>query len=122
MVAASVATVAPAQGQPTERPVHSQSATTIATGLHAVIDLSVQRVLVGDLVAASKYGTDKPIDDPAREKVVLDTVADLAVEYGADPDEVVAIFKDQIEASKVVPAWALPLSGCPSGPGADRTA
>ncbi|WP_217428218.1 gamma subclass chorismate mutase AroQ [Microlunatus speluncae] len=102
VLAASLVTAAPAQAQPTEPPARTESATKIATGLRAIVDLSAQRVLVGDLVAASKYGTDKPIDDPAREQVVLDAAADLAREYGADPAEVVAIFKDQIEASKVV--------------------
>ena len=101
VLAASLAAAAPAQARPTE-PAPTRAATKIATGLYSIVDLSAQRVLVGDLVAASKYGTDQPIDDPAREKVVLDTAADLAREYGADPDEVVAIFKDQIEASKVV--------------------
>ena len=101
VLAASLAAAAPAQARPTE-PAPTRAATKIATGLYSVVDLSAQRVLVGDLVAASKYGTDQPIDDPAREKVVLETAADLAREYGADPDEVVAIFKDQIEASKVV--------------------
>ncbi|WP_324609628.1 gamma subclass chorismate mutase AroQ [Streptomyces sp. WM6386] len=55
-----------------------------------------------DLVAAAKWGTDSPIDDPAREQQVLDTVAAQAQRIGADPDEIRRIFRDQIEANKLV--------------------
>jgi chorismate mutase len=61
-----------------------------------------ERIEVGDLVAASKFGTDKPIDDPAREQVVLDQARASAIQLGIDPDETVVFFRDQIEASKVV--------------------
>lgn len=84
------------------RPAESPAVRRTVSGLHPVVDLSAQRVLVGDLVAASKWGTDQPIDDPAREQVVLDSVAELARERGADPDRVVRVFRDQIEASKIV--------------------
>lgn len=40
-----------------------------------LVDLAAQRVLVGDKVAAAKFGTDQPIDDPAREQQILDSVA-----------------------------------------------
>ncbi|ATL32694.1 chorismate mutase [Streptomyces formicae] len=70
--------------------------------LHALADLSAQRLATADLVAAAKYGTDSPIDDPAREKQVLDAVAAQAREIGADPEATVRIFRDQIEANKVV--------------------
>ncbi len=53
-------------------------------------------------MAAAKYGTGGPIDDPAREKQVLDTVARAAREAGADPQVTVRIFRDQIEANKAV--------------------
>ncbi|MEV5981411.1 chorismate mutase [Streptomyces sp. NPDC052114] len=70
--------------------------------LHPLADLSAQRLATADLVAAAKYGTDSPIDDPAREKQVLDAVAGQAKELGADPVATVRIFRDQIEANKVV--------------------
>ncbi|MGW2833584.1 gamma subclass chorismate mutase AroQ [Streptomyces sp. NPDC001286] len=47
-------------------------------------------------------GTDSPIDDPAREQQVLDTVATQAQRIGADPDEMRRVFRDQIEANKLV--------------------
>ncbi|MEV2250345.1 gamma subclass chorismate mutase AroQ [Streptomyces sp. NPDC050147] len=70
--------------------------------LHWLADLAAQRLATADLVAAAKYGTDSPIDDPAREKQVLDDVARQARELGADPEATVRIFRDQIEANKMV--------------------
>ncbi|MEE4595574.1 chorismate mutase [Streptomyces sp. DSM 41524] len=70
--------------------------------LRPLVDLSAQRVLVADEVAAAKWGTDSPIDDPAREREVLAAVARQAEELGADPVATSRIFRDQIEASKVV--------------------
>jgi chorismate mutase len=65
-------------------------------------DASAERVQVADLVAAAKFGTPAPIDDPAREQVVLNTVRTLSVQMGIDPEVSVAIFADQIEANKQV--------------------
>lgn len=65
-------------------------------------DASAERVLVGDKVAAAKFGTPAPIDDPAREQVVLNNVRTLSVQMGVDPAVAVAIFADQIEANKQV--------------------
>jgi chorismate mutase len=73
-----------------------------ASALHSVAALSAERLATADLVAAAKWGTDSPIDDPAREQQVLDSVAALAEQAGADPDEVREIFRDQIEANKIV--------------------
>ncbi|MFI7320743.1 chorismate mutase [Streptomyces venezuelae] len=70
--------------------------------LHPLADLSAQRLATADLVAAAKYGTGSPIDDPVRERQVLDAVAAQAAEAGADPEATVRVFRDQIEANKVV--------------------
>ncbi|AUA15657.1 chorismate mutase [Streptomyces sp. SID8382] len=70
--------------------------------LRPLVELAAQRVLVADEVAAAKWATDSPIDDPAREREVLDAVARQAEELGADPAATTRIFRDQIEASKVV--------------------
>src|SRR5262249_37644360 len=43
--------------------------------LLALADLAAQRVQIADAVAAAKWGTDTPIDDPAREQAVLDNAA-----------------------------------------------
>ncbi|MFD2416650.1 chorismate mutase [Amycolatopsis pigmentata] len=65
-------------------------------------DVVIQRLRVGDQVAAAKFGTGKPIDDPAREAQELAQVRQDAVTVGIDPDATVRFFQDQIAASKVV--------------------
>ncbi|MET9558248.1 gamma subclass chorismate mutase AroQ [Streptomyces sp. NPDC006645] len=91
----AAAVPAVAQSQP------AGSALSAGRGLTALTDLFAERLLVADKVAAAKYGTDRPIDDPARERDILDDVASRAVGLGLDPDAVVAVFGDQIEANKV---------------------
>lgn len=70
--------------------------------LGELTDLAVKRVQVADLVAAAKFGTTQPIDDPAREKVVLDNVRTRSTELGIDPEDAVRFFRAQIEANKFV--------------------
>ncbi|MCX4680988.1 gamma subclass chorismate mutase AroQ [Streptomyces sp. NBC_01433] len=72
------------------------------TRLLPLADLSARRLATADLVAAAKWGTGSPVDDPVREKQVLDTVARQAREAGADPGATVRISRDQIEANKRV--------------------
>ncbi|WP_052488445.1 gamma subclass chorismate mutase AroQ, partial [Streptomyces sp. 150FB] len=57
---------------------------------------------VADRVAAAKRGTDKPVQDPAREREVLASAAAPARRLGADPAATVRVFRDQIEAGKDV--------------------
>ncbi|MFJ8676879.1 chorismate mutase [Streptomyces sp. NPDC093589] len=94
-------------------PSATPAVTTATTAQHAAAHspygelrplavLSAERLATADLVAAAKWGTGSPIDDPAREQVVLDTVAEQARQLGADPAATVRIFRDQIEANKVV--------------------
>lgn len=64
--------------------------------------LVIERLRVSDDVAASKFGTDSPIDDPVREEAVLAQVRTQAEADGVDPDTAVAFFQDQITASKIV--------------------
>ncbi|MFI7387295.1 chorismate mutase [Streptomyces sp. NPDC049813] len=71
-------------------------------GLGPLTDLVIERLRVGDDVAASKYGTDAPIEDPAREEQVLEQVRQQAVLAGVAPEAAVAFFRDQITASKAV--------------------
>ncbi|WPB94328.1 chorismate mutase [Streptomyces malaysiensis] len=70
--------------------------------LGSLTDLTIDRLLVSDDVAASKFGTDSPIDDPAREQQVLEQVQEQADALGLNPDTAVAFFQDQITASKTV--------------------
>ncbi|MFD7921966.1 gamma subclass chorismate mutase AroQ [Streptomyces sp. NPDC059740] len=70
--------------------------------LGAVTRWSADRLAVGDLVAAAKWHTGRPVADPARERVVLDAAADRAAAAGLDPDRARAVARDQIEAGKSV--------------------
>ncbi|WP_349498015.1 chorismate mutase [Actinoallomurus iriomotensis] len=70
--------------------------------LGPLTDLIIQRLRVSDDVAASKFGTGSPIDDPAREQQVLEQVRNQAGDLGLDPVSATAFFQDQITASKVV--------------------
>ena len=65
-------------------------------------DLAVQRILLSDEVAAAKFGTGRPIDDPAREQQVLDQVTTLSTGMGLDPATGTRFFRDQIDAGKIV--------------------
>jgi chorismate mutase len=68
----------------------------------ALGDVAARRVEIGDTVAAAKWGTTQPIDDPAREKAVRDSAAAQAPSYGVAPAVAVSVFSDQIAANKVV--------------------
>lgn len=70
--------------------------------LGELTDLAVRRVQIADLVAAAKFGTTQPIDDPAREQVVLDGVRTKAVALNLDPENAARFFRAQIEANKFV--------------------
>lgn len=74
----------------------------VAGPLGGLTDLVIQRLRVGDQVAAAKFGTSTPIDDPVRERQELAQVRQDAVASGIDPEATVRFFQDQITASKVV--------------------
>jgi chorismate mutase len=71
-------------------------------GLTALVGLDAERILLADKVAAAKFGTSTPIEDPAREQQVLDQAAELATEAGLDREQTTEFFRAQIEMSKVV--------------------
>ncbi|MFB6603036.1 chorismate mutase [Streptomyces noursei] len=96
----AVAAPAGAPARPTAGPLAAAPAP--ADRLRPLAALSADRLATADLVAAAKWGTGSPIDDPAREREVLAAVAAQARQAGADPEATVRIFRDQIEASKLV--------------------
>ncbi|KMS70361.1 chorismate mutase [Streptomyces viridochromogenes] len=104
--AVSLAGAAPAAAHSATPPATHAStpvrAASVSPGLTPLTDLFAERLLLADKVAAAKYGTDKPIDDPVRERQILDDVAVRAAGLGLDPDGVKAVFRDQIEANKLV--------------------
>ncbi|WP_329538795.1 chorismate mutase [Streptomyces sp. NBC_01358] len=91
------ATAAPSQQPPAAGVSHSGY-----DRLRPLVDLSARRLATADVVASAKWGTGSPVDDPAREQQVLDTVARLAREQGTDPQETVRFLRQQIEANKQV--------------------
>jgi len=98
--AAVLATIAPVASATTAPPAPTKKLTK--KSLQPLVQLSAERLLVSDEVAAAKWGTGKPIDDPAREQQVIDEAATQARQLGTDPAEVVRFFQDQIAASKDV--------------------
>lgn len=67
-----------------------------------LVDVAAQRMLLADAVAADKRTTGAPIEDLAREKVVLDVATVRGQELGLDPALVRSVVGDQIRASKAV--------------------
>jgi chorismate mutase-like protein len=67
-----------------------------------LVDLAVQRILVSDDVAASKFYTRAPVEDPLRERQVLAEAGRRSPEMGLDREATIRFFRSQIEASKVV--------------------
>ncbi|MGK3942790.1 chorismate mutase [Streptomyces canus] len=101
--AVALAATGPAVAVPVSgTPAAPRAAAPDLSVLHPVVELASARLATADLVAAAKWGTDSPIDDPAREQQVLDNVAAQAQQLGADPDEIRVVFRDQIEANKMV--------------------
>lgn len=79
-------------------PAHAPS----SNELTPVVALAAERILLADKVAAAKFGTTIPIEDPVREQQVLDRAAALAAEAGIDVPDTVQFFRAQIEMSKAV--------------------
>ena len=70
--------------------------------LFTLVDAAAQRLQTADAVAASKWTTGGPIEDPARERQVIDAVTAVAKEKGVDPLYVERAFRDQIDATVAV--------------------
>ncbi len=95
------AMAADADARTSNGPVSGTASTPIGK-LGPLTDLIIERILVSDDVAASKFGTGSPIEDPVREAQVLESVRKQADAAGVNADAAVAFFRDQITASKVV--------------------
>ena len=67
--------------------------------LFTLVDAAAQRLQTADDVAASKWTTGGSIEDPPRERQVLDGVAATARDRGADVGFVQRAFRDQIDAT-----------------------
>ncbi|RMZ59663.1 gamma subclass chorismate mutase AroQ [Chryseobacterium nematophagum] len=61
-----------------------------------------KRLSISPIVARSKWNTKAPIDDPAREKIILDSVQAKAKKLGIDENFAKDFFQAQFEAGKIV--------------------
>lgn len=70
--------------------------------LYELVDAATQRLLTADPVAASKWLSGGPINDPARVQQVLTAVTGDAESSGLPGDYVVTVFEDQIDATEAI--------------------
>ncbi|KXF76871.1 chorismate mutase [Paramesorhizobium deserti] len=73
-----------------------------ADSIEPLLGLIAERNAIGDQVALSKWESGKPVQDAAREAVVLSGVREQAPEHGLDPDDAARFFGMQIESNKLV--------------------
>lgn len=73
-----------------------------AGSLLTLVDAAAQRLQTADAVAASKWTTRGSIEDPVRERQVIEAVTADAKSRGVDPAYVEAAFRDQIAATVAV--------------------
>lgn len=72
------------------------------SGFDTLVGLSAARLETAETVAAAKWHTGSPIEDPAREEQVLEAARDQAARSAADPEHAAAVVRDQTEAHKTV--------------------
>jgi chorismate mutase len=104
-------------------------AMTIAAPAHAddadpvveLVDAAAQRLQTAEPVAATKWRTHDPIEDPQRVQQVLTVVSADAVSRGIDPDDITRIFTDQISATEAIEytrfaQWKFEPASAPAAP------
>ncbi|MFJ7209286.1 chorismate mutase [Streptomyces sp. NPDC098789] len=101
-VVAVVACAPPSRGAGPAPASTTARDTALDQGMRTIVRLASERVKTADVVAAAKWGTRQPIDDPDREQAVLDGVTAQAAKRGVDEAAVRRIFEDQIAANKAV--------------------
>ncbi len=72
------------------------------TDVEQLLTLQKTRLDVAAPVARSKWNSHAPIDDPAREALILDDVAARAQLLKLDPQWTRRFFQDQFDAGKIV--------------------
>lgn len=79
-------------------------ATPEQAALKQLLILVDQRLAVAPLVAKAKWNSGAPIDDPAREKLILDAVAVQAAQAGVNAAFAREFFQAQFDAGKLMQA------------------
>jgi len=95
------------------------AAADVPSPLFALVDAAAQRLQTAQPVAASKWTTGGSIEDPARERQVIDAVVAAAKAQNVDPGYVERVFRDQIDATVGVEyghfsAWKLDPASAPT--------
>jgi chorismate mutase len=67
-----------------------------------LLRLIAQRLDVAPLVARSKWSSGGPVDDPAREQLILEEVQKQAFAIGLTPQFAAAFFQSQFDAGKLI--------------------
>jgi chorismate mutase len=70
--------------------------------IRTLLTLIDQRLALAPLVARAKWNSGAPIDDPQRERQILDAVAQQALHAGVDPAYARRFFQDQFDAGKTL--------------------
>ena len=70
--------------------------------LFALVDAAAQRLQTADPVAAAKFKTGGPVDDPQREQQVIDNVTSAVAAKHIDAEYVKSIFRDQMDATNAI--------------------
>ncbi|QQQ03423.1 gamma subclass chorismate mutase AroQ [Lysobacter enzymogenes] len=83
-------------------PAAAQSPTPTSSGFERVAELSAQRLLLADAVAASKRASGKPVEDAQREGEQLARVREQATARALPAEPAAAFFRAQMEANKLV--------------------
>ncbi|MGW5115926.1 chorismate mutase [Streptomyces noursei] len=104
LVAVTVLGIAPAQALTSD--TSNTNVTSVANqrqhAMNQLARFAAQRLLTADLVAASKWISGAPIEDPDREQQVLEAMDAEAQRLGIDRAIVQRVFRDQMEANKYV--------------------
>jgi len=80
----------------------SSPPSALRSNVRQLLSLQKSRLDVAAPVARSKWNSGAPIDDPARERIILDDVASRARSMGLDEQWTRRFFQDQFDAGKVV--------------------
>ena len=67
-----------------------------------MLELIQQRLAIADDVARVKWNTGAAIEDPPRERAIIDAIGRQAPDYGLSAGAAQDFFRAQIEASKIV--------------------
>jgi chorismate mutase len=68
----------------------------------ALAGLAVRRLALANDVAAAKFSSGQPIEDPVRERMILHSVSCALKDTGRYQELGMRFFRDQIEANKII--------------------